>query len=773
MKKKKGFISVSVIYSFFIVFLLIMLSMLADYINKKYLTTGIPGPKEKLVYCKSGMKLSDCLINYEYQKYYRYDAPGYEYLAGSGVIGSDLKVNTTKVKSLIRGSDNPNTIARKPDYTKCSTSAESMYAAKDDYGTSYFYRGNVDNNYVSYAGYRWRIVRINGDGSIRLILDSGKKTAADENVGITRQLNISDLNNTKFSDVTGFFGNEETDERYVGYMYNGASSINPTNLFFDVRYQNTANSTVLNRLNNFYTRSSGLQATQNSHYTNNDNKGLNLNSIFCADKNILSKSTEVNETSIPSYTCDRSRLSQTGFFADINRKICNNSGVFSLNNYWFLKYYAALDRLFPADPNVQPSPSLICKMNSDRSMASNNCRKILNLSSYSLNNYGKYIYNVSNIETECSDTLLSGECTTHNVPSTLCPFGTLNNPRPSPTGTGTCTTTTVLKTTKHTCAGTFKPDTHIEGTCTTTKTDQYEVQLSTTPCGWGYTKSSEKHTCSFNKKKQCYYCTKTETTEKNVKCNTTNDCEKNCKGTFTGGHSVEEIDGYCTITASFPSTKTACNSLGGTDFAEVQQTVGDCVSNPMNKATCEANSIYPNVNPSWKPTNIDPLYITLKNYYSFTDASASRATNKNETTNLGNGALAYPIGLISADEVVMSGSSITKKDDVSKECYSSLYSDTFTGAYWTGSAAAMDNKFIDLMKAKNGWADYIASYKNTDDPNIMTFYMAVNNASGNSYIHLYKTNDPLVARPVINIDKNYTVSGELKGNGTYNNPYQL
>ena len=40
-------------------------------------------------------------------------------------------------------------------------------------GTTYFFRGNVNNNYVSFADQTWRIVRINEDGTIRLILDSG------------------------------------------------------------------------------------------------------------------------------------------------------------------------------------------------------------------------------------------------------------------------------------------------------------------------------------------------------------------------------------------------------------------------------------------------------------------------------------------------------------------------------------------------------------------------------------------------------------------------
>lgn len=37
---------------------------------------------------------------------------------------------------------------------------------------TYFFRGNVDN-YVSFAGFTWRIIRINEDGTIRLILEDG------------------------------------------------------------------------------------------------------------------------------------------------------------------------------------------------------------------------------------------------------------------------------------------------------------------------------------------------------------------------------------------------------------------------------------------------------------------------------------------------------------------------------------------------------------------------------------------------------------------------
>lgn len=85
---------------------------------------------------------------------------------------------------------------------------ENFYlcSAPDNYGTSYYYRGNVQNNYVKFAGFYWRIVRINGDGSIRLIYD-GTSLHANGEVSEDRQIGTSAFNETA------------DDNAYVGYMY--------------------------------------------------------------------------------------------------------------------------------------------------------------------------------------------------------------------------------------------------------------------------------------------------------------------------------------------------------------------------------------------------------------------------------------------------------------------------------------------------------------------------------------------------------------------------
>ena len=76
--------------------------------------------------------------------------------------------------------------------------------AEDDEGESYYYRGAVKNNYVSFAGFTWRIIRRNGDGSVRMIYSGKSTTDTGEAVTIGKS-----QFNSKYWDPT-----------YVGYKYN-------------------------------------------------------------------------------------------------------------------------------------------------------------------------------------------------------------------------------------------------------------------------------------------------------------------------------------------------------------------------------------------------------------------------------------------------------------------------------------------------------------------------------------------------------------------------
>lgn len=49
---------------------------------------------------------------------------------------------------------------------------EGLILDIDDNGNTFYFRGNVKNNYVNFANKMWRIVKINGDGTVKLVLDS-------------------------------------------------------------------------------------------------------------------------------------------------------------------------------------------------------------------------------------------------------------------------------------------------------------------------------------------------------------------------------------------------------------------------------------------------------------------------------------------------------------------------------------------------------------------------------------------------------------------------
>ena len=121
-----------------------------------------------------------------------------------------------------------------PDFIKIATTDEGIYAAEDDYGTSYYFRGAVTNNYVKFANKYWRIIRINGDGTIRLIYD-GTSAHANGESSTDRQISTSTFN-LKYND-----------NAYVGYMYGqiGASS-------YSAAHANTNSSTIKTTVDNWY-----------------------------------------------------------------------------------------------------------------------------------------------------------------------------------------------------------------------------------------------------------------------------------------------------------------------------------------------------------------------------------------------------------------------------------------------------------------------------------------------------------------------------------------
>ena len=141
-----------------------------------------------------------------------------------------------------------------------------LCSAPDDYGTSYYYRGNVTNNYVMFGTNEsgqdmyWRIIRINGDGTIRIIYD-GTSAHANGESSEDRQVGTSAYNSSY------------NDNAYVGYMYGtvGAST-------YDATHANDNDSTIKTYLDSWYK-------------TNIEDKGLSSyvsDTLFCNDRSISS-----------------------------------------------------------------------------------------------------------------------------------------------------------------------------------------------------------------------------------------------------------------------------------------------------------------------------------------------------------------------------------------------------------------------------------------------------------------------------------------------------
>ena len=99
------------------------------------------------------------------------------------------------------------TLADRITYKIASTlrSEQGLYAVEDDYGTSYIYRGDVENNNVYFGGFYWKIIRMNGDGSIRMIYSGTTPDATG---------NAASINNTRYP-----YNSHHPDPAYVGYMY--------------------------------------------------------------------------------------------------------------------------------------------------------------------------------------------------------------------------------------------------------------------------------------------------------------------------------------------------------------------------------------------------------------------------------------------------------------------------------------------------------------------------------------------------------------------------
>ena len=130
-----------------------------------------------------------------------------------------------------------------------STETEALLAsAEDDNGTSYYFRGAVTNNYVEFANKCWRIVRVGGDGSVKLILHNDNTTGAANPCDSANNNASAAFARYSGTTDTSAFNLSYNDNAYVGFKYGAEGSST-----YDATHANTNNSTILTNLETWYT----------------------------------------------------------------------------------------------------------------------------------------------------------------------------------------------------------------------------------------------------------------------------------------------------------------------------------------------------------------------------------------------------------------------------------------------------------------------------------------------------------------------------------------
>ena len=222
------------------------------------------------------------------------------------------------------------------DFANVTTASDKgMYKAQDDLGTSYYFRGAVDNNWVKYGKYTkdmyncnngtisntdtgnscikiaskgddmyWRIIRINGDNSIRMIYSG--VTPPTESTKVIKTTDTS-LGNSPFNQNKG-------SAEYVGYMYE-----------IGKQHGTSQSSDIKTYLDNWY-----------ANYTDLNKTGTKItDQIYCNDR--------------------------TASTSDVAYSTTNYTTLTSWNSTGTTYYYGAYGRIVKDN-----NPMLTCAVDSDR-----------------------------------------------------------------------------------------------------------------------------------------------------------------------------------------------------------------------------------------------------------------------------------------------------------------------------------------------------------------------------------------------------------------------
>ena len=179
---------------------------------------------------------------------------GTKWLLSTAISDGNVRCNATFITKVptfaetILANNETKTPITTPGAAISTASEAELASTEDDYGTSYYFRGAVKNNYVEFANKCWRIVRVGGDGSVKLILHN------DNTKGVANPCNSANNSASaafaRYSGTTykSAFNDDYEDNAYVGFKYGtpGSSTYADT-------HANINNSTILTNLETWYT----------------------------------------------------------------------------------------------------------------------------------------------------------------------------------------------------------------------------------------------------------------------------------------------------------------------------------------------------------------------------------------------------------------------------------------------------------------------------------------------------------------------------------------
>ena len=162
----------------------------------------------------------------------------------------------------------------------------------DNDGEVYYFAGNPTDNWVKWAGFYWRIIRINGNGSIRMIYQG----TSPNTTGTNTQLQ------------TSTFNDDYNRSEYVGLKYTSGQQ----------HGQNT-NSTIMGVLETWYNSKLASYADD-----------IDTNAGFCSDRNMGSGYSWSSEPSSTIYYAAYDRVVRTSSNVNPSFKCSNSSDLLKI-----------------------------------------------------------------------------------------------------------------------------------------------------------------------------------------------------------------------------------------------------------------------------------------------------------------------------------------------------------------------------------------------------------------------------------------------------------